>query len=133
MSIQPVTDNPCILAYSAAGAYGSLSLPYQAGISVAAPASGGIPGIAGYGSIVNQTADENYGGAGYGKGDMAYSDLSMMMGGVSVQDIYDAVDATKMEGTLVWVRVTAAVTPPVVTPPPSSTDDFTTDFSNDFI
>jgi len=103
--------------YSTAGAYGSLLMPYQAGISIKRPSVGSISGRAGYATLTGRTATQNSGAGGYasltGKtaaqnrgGYLAYSSLSEMTGGVSDQDIYNTVLATKLEGTLVWVQIT---------------------------
>jgi hypothetical protein len=93
------------LAYSFSGAYGSLQMPYQAGIIIKRPTRSGIPNIQGYGTLTVPAA-QHWGGGGYRQGLIQYADLSMMTGGVSDQDIYDAVLATKLEGTKVWVRLT---------------------------
>jgi hypothetical protein len=92
------------LAYSFSGAYGSLLLPYQAGITIKRPVRSGIANIQGYGTL-SVPASQHWGGGGYKQGLIQYADLSMLTGGVSDQDIYDAVLATKLEGTKVWVRL----------------------------
>jgi hypothetical protein len=102
--------------YSCCGAYGSLLMPYQAGVSVKQPNAGSIPNRGGYGSLTGMTATQNWGGGGYatlvGKtasqnfGWQAYSSLDEMTGGVSAADIYKTVLETKQEGTLVWVQIT---------------------------
>jgi hypothetical protein len=83
--------------YGVAGAYGSLSLPYQAFVIAYRPVSNaGIASVAGYGSAP----------AGYSTASWAeYASMSMVTGGVSDADIFAAIDAVKPAGTIVWTRI----------------------------
>ena len=80
--------------YGVAGAYGSLSIPYQAFVQVVLPKTGGIPNANGWGG---------YSG-GYGVGAIEWADLGMVVGQITAQDAYDTINAVKPEGTTVWVR-----------------------------
>jgi hypothetical protein len=83
--------------YGAAGAYGSLSLPYQAFVIAYRPVStSGIADVAGY----------HVSTGGYGLPSRAeYASMSMVSGGVTDADIFSAIDAVKPEGTIVWTRI----------------------------
>lgn len=82
--------------YGAAGAYGSISLPYQAFITAFRPIGQGLPYIAGYGiptGAYSTASRSDYAG---------YDDE-----GVTDADIYAAIAATKPEGTAVWARISS--------------------------
>lgn len=82
--------------YGTAGGYGSRRLPYQAFVRIRRPGGEGIPWVAGYGSSV----------AGYSVASRGqYVSRSMVTGSITDQQIYAAVAAVKMEGTLVWVQL----------------------------
>lgn len=83
--------------YGAAGAYGSMLLPYQAFVVAYRPAATGIPNIAGYG-----TAPAAYGVASRGG---EYASISMVQGAVQDADIYAAVDAVKPAATTLWTQI----------------------------
>jgi hypothetical protein len=82
--------------YGAAGAYGSISLPYQAFITAFRPSGQGLPYIAGYGISTGGYSTPSQ--SEYAE----YSD-----GGVTDADIYAAIAATKPEGTAVWARLSS--------------------------
>lgn len=84
------------IGYGAAGGYGSRSLPYQAFVVVNRPRSRGIPWVAGY-----RTETGGYGVPSRGQ----YVSRDMIVGSVTDAQIYAAVAAVKLEGTLVWVRL----------------------------
>ena len=83
--------------YGVAGSYGSLLLPYQAFVIAYRPRSNiGIANVAGYGISTGaySTASQS-----------EYASMSMVTSGVSDADIFAAIDAVKMEGTIVWTRI----------------------------
>lgn len=84
------------LGYGMAGGYGSLLLPYQAFVVVFRPKGTGIPLIAGY-----ATPPSGYSVPSQGE----YVSHDMVTGNVTDAQIYAAVAAVKMEGTIVWVRL----------------------------
>lgn len=83
--------------YGVAGAYGSLSLPYQAFVIAYRPHSAqGIASVAGYGISTG----------GYGQASWAeYATISDAIGGVLDSDIFAAVAAVKPAGTIVWTAI----------------------------
>lgn len=82
--------------YDVAGAYGSMSLPFQAFIDVERPLSVGIPGLAGY----------NISSGGYGSpSPLAYAEVGQALEGVTDEQIYATIEATKPVGTVAWVRI----------------------------
>lgn len=85
------------IGYGLAGAYGSLSIPYQAFVIAYRPVSTvGIANVAGYGISTG----------GYGLASRAeYASMDMVTGGVTDSDIFAAIDAVKPAGTLVWTRI----------------------------
>ena len=83
-----------IWGYGVAGAYGSRMMPWQAFVQATLPATGGIPNVDGWGG---------YSG-GYGVGAIEWADLSMVTGQITAQDVYNAINTVKPEGTTVWVR-----------------------------
>lgn len=85
-----------IIGYGEAGGYGSLRLPYQAFVVVRRPRGEGIPWVAGYQTPV----------AGYGKPSRGeYVSRDIVVGSVTDNQIYAAISAVKIEGTIVWVRI----------------------------
>jgi hypothetical protein len=108
-----------LIGYSYAGAYGSLSMPFQAFVIAFRSAGTGIPNIAGYGASTG----------GYGTPSQAsYASLSMIQGGVSDADIYAAIDSVKPVATTVWTSIVQSLPapPPVIPgdPGPSMSLDF---------
>lgn len=82
--------------YNVAGAYGSMSLPFQAFIDVERPLSIGIPGLAGY----------NISSGGYGSpSPLSYAVAGQALEGVTDEQIYHAIEVTKPVGTVAWVRI----------------------------
>lgn len=90
--------------YNLAGAYGSLSLPYQQFVVAYRPAGSGIPSVGGYG-LANYGATSG-GPGGYGiASQIEYASLSQIVDNVTDADIYEAIDAVKTAGTTVWTRI----------------------------
>lgn len=84
------------MGYGAAGGYGSSLLPYQAFVTVQRSKKAGIPWVAGY-----RTSTAAYGQSSQGE----YVSREMVAGSITDAQIYAAIEAVKMEGTLVWVRL----------------------------
>ncbi|WP_217548787.1 hypothetical protein [Pantoea sp. GbtcB22] len=84
-----------MIGYGVAGGYGSLKLPYQAFVTAYRPSGAGIPFIAGYSSTPS-----GYSIASRGE----YASQSMITGSITDAQVYEAIAAVKMEGTIVWVR-----------------------------
>lgn len=82
--------------YGAAGAYGSVLLPYQAFITAFRPNGQGLPFISGYGISTGAYSTPSR---------SAYGQLSG--GDVTDGDIYAAIDATKPIGTVAWTRISS--------------------------
>lgn len=83
--------------YGVNGFYGSLVHPCQAAVIAFRPhGAQGLANVAGYGIPT----------AGYGVGSQAeYASLSAFNGGVADSDIFAAIDAVKMEGTIIWATI----------------------------
>lgn len=87
-----------MIGYGAAGAYGSLLMPYQCFVIAYRPLGTGIPSVAGYGISTG----------GYGQASQAeWASLSMIQGGVADADIYAAIEATRPAGTTVWTNISS--------------------------
>jgi hypothetical protein len=84
------------MGYRVAGGYGSLAVPYQSFVIAYRPIGQGIPNVAGYG--VSQ-------GAYSTPSQLKYSNLSQIQGAVTDADIYAAIDAVKVAGTLIWTQI----------------------------
>jgi len=85
-----------MIGYGVAGGYGSLMLPYQAFVTAYRPSGSGIPYIAGY-----SLTPSGYSVASRGE----YASQSMITGSITDAQVYEAIAAVKMEGTIVWVRL----------------------------
>lgn len=84
------------LGYGAAGAYGSLLIPYQAFVIAYRPLGSGIPNVAGYGIPTGA----------YGTASRAeYADLSEIKDTITDAQIYAAVESVKPVGTILWVMI----------------------------
>ena len=77
------------LAYGAAGAWGSLSLPFQVFVTAKRAQGVGIANIAGYGT----------------GGPLARASLAAAAGQVSDSDIYAAIASVMPTGTRAWTRI----------------------------
>lgn len=82
--------------YGAAGAYGSILLPYQAFITAFRPNGQGLPFVSGYGISTGAYSTPSR---------STYGQLSG--GDVTDADIYAAIDATKPIGTVAWTRISS--------------------------
>ena len=82
--------------YDLAGGYGAIDVPYQAFVIAYRPTGQGIPNMSGY--------DSGPGGYDVG-GQLAYTDLSQMVGAVTDEDIYQAIDSVKPAGTTIWAQI----------------------------
>ena len=78
-----------VLAYGVAGAYGSLSLPFQCFVTAHRPIGMGIPLIAGYGSA----------------GPLAYANLGWISVDVTDADILATIVGVMPAGSIAWVRI----------------------------
>jgi len=85
-----------MIGYGVAGGYGSVMIPYQAFVIAYRPKGTGIPYVAGY-----QTTPAGYSSPSRGQ----YVSQEMVTGKVTDAQVYEAVAAVKMEGTLVWVKL----------------------------
>lgn len=85
---------PMGAAYGAAGRYGSLMMPYQALVQALLPTTAGIPLIAGYGVSM---------GAYNTPSQIEYASLANAQQNAALAEIFQAVDAVKPAGTIVWV------------------------------
>lgn len=90
--------------YGVAGAYGSLVLPYQSFVTAFRPVaiSGSLSGVIPYGLVA--VSGGYLGAGGYGVGAFEYAPaagLSLL----SDSDIYSAIDAIKVAGTIIWTRL----------------------------
>lgn len=85
-----------MLGYGVAGSYGSLSMPYEAFVTVFRSVGDGVADVAGYRTPT----------AGYHIPSRAvYASRHMVDGDISDADIYAAIDSVKMCGTRIWVRI----------------------------
>lgn len=84
------------MAYGAAGAWGSLRLPFQCFVTAYRPTGSGIASVAGYGSGIG----------GYGAGTIEYASLAMVQGQVTDSDIYEAVASVLPVATIAWTSIT---------------------------
>ena len=82
--------------YGIAGGYGSCVLPYQGFITVNRPKKSGIPWVAGY-----RTPSSGYHCPSRGQ----YVSDEQVAGAITNEQIFTAIAAAKLEGTLVWVRI----------------------------
>lgn len=82
------------LGYGAAGAWGSLAMPFQVFVTAFRPADNGIAAVAGWG-----------GPAGYGAGAIEYGDLAMVTGPVTDADLYAAVAAVMPVAGTAWMQI----------------------------
>lgn len=77
------------LAYGAAGAYGSLTLPFQCFVTAHRPLGMGIPLVGGYGS----------------PGPLAYANLGWIAAEVTDADILTTVADLMPVGSIAWIRI----------------------------
>ena len=84
--------------YGMAGAYGQVSLTYQAFVQAYRPLGSGIPNVAGY-SIVTT----GYSAPSQGE----YVDASMSSNTVSDADIYAAIESVRPAASIIWTRISS--------------------------
>ncbi|CAJ0707249.1 hypothetical protein R11007_05068 [Ralstonia holmesii] len=84
--------------YSVAGAYGQVSLTYQAFVTAYRPYGSGIPSVAGYGFSPTGYSTPSQG---------EYTDPSMSSNNVSDADIYAAIEAVRPVATTIWTRISS--------------------------
>lgn len=82
--------------YGAGGAYGSMLMPYQSLVIAFRQAATGIPNVAGYGIPT---------GAYTTPSQSNYATISALQQAVADAAIFAAVDAAKLAGTQVWMRL----------------------------
>jgi hypothetical protein len=83
------------LAWSTAGAWGSLRWRAQSFITAFRPSGSGIPNVGGWNSSY----------AGWGASYFPWCSLKQIQGAVTDSDIYATISDTKAEGTIAWVRL----------------------------
>lgn len=81
--------------YDVAGAWGSYDYPAQFLITVNPGPNAGIPDVDGYGG---------YSG-GYDVGAIEYTEDAEVQVGISNQDVYDVINATKPTGSIGWTKI----------------------------
>jgi len=84
--------------YSVVGAYGLVSLTYQAFVQAYRPYGSGIPNVAGYGFSPTGYSTPSQG---------EYTDPSMSSNTVSDADIYAAIEAVRPVATTIWTRISS--------------------------
>lgn len=89
-----------LLGYSIAGGYGSMSLPFQAFVTVNFLPGIGTPQVAGYRIQTGGYSTPSR---------LEYASLSSVSDRASLNDIYAAIDAVKPVGTIIWTAVGPAV------------------------
>lgn len=88
-----------LLAYGMAGGYGSMLLPYQAFVKAYRPVGVGLPVVACYGLSAGG------GAGGYGGGAIEYGSMAFILGNVTDDDIYAAIDSVIPFGTVAWTNI----------------------------
>jgi hypothetical protein len=83
-------------SFQGAGYMGSLSYPNQVFVRTKLPGLQGVPNVAGIGTP----------GFAFGIGSGELINGSFIVGAVTTQDVYDTINATKPEGSTVWVALT---------------------------
>lgn len=89
------------VGYGAGGAYGSLTMPYQAFVTAYRPSGGGLANVGGY------YTGSGWAGGGYGVGAIAYASPSDVSASVPDSDIYATIERTKPAGTVMWTQITS--------------------------
>jgi hypothetical protein len=90
--------------YGTFGGYGNLGLPYQSFVTAFRPSIqvASLANVLPWGLVPN--AGGFVGSGGYGAGSIEYASQTALTG-VSDSDIYSAIDAIKVAGTVVWTRL----------------------------
>lgn len=96
------------LAYGATGGYGSTQMAYQALVTAYLPATAGIPYVAGYGLVPSPAPGTTYpaitaNGAYTIPTRTEYALLANSQNNAELNSIYQAVNAAKPAGTIVWI------------------------------
>lgn len=94
--------NACLIGYGNAGGYGSLQMPYQALVKAYLPSTSGIPLVTGYGVLASPLVGASN-GAYNTPSRTEYAALATAQNNLGLTAIYQAVDAAKPAGTIVWV------------------------------
>lgn len=88
--------NAPTMGYGAAGAYGSLRLPFESFVEAYRPINVGVPRLSGY----------NVSAGGYDSASaLAYVDADQTQSGITDAAILYAINRTKPIATIVWVRI----------------------------
>ncbi len=87
--------NCATTGYGAAGAWGSLALPFQCFVTAFRPHGNGIAGVGGWGANAG----------GWGGGRIEYASLGMAGGTVSDADIYAAAAEVLPAASIAWTRI----------------------------
>lgn len=90
---------PQATGYDIAGRYGSASYPYQGFVDVYVSDSIGMSNYSGY--DITYGGYSTYGGLSY----LYYGGDSLLRKNVTDMDIYNLINAIKVYGTLIWVRI----------------------------
>ncbi|TXD59925.1 hypothetical protein FUT88_12425 [Ralstonia sp. TCR112] len=84
--------------YCMAGAYGQVSLTYQAFVQAYRPLGSGIPNVAGYSIVTTGYSAQSQG---------EYVDASMSSNTVSDADIYAAIESVRPAASIIWTRISS--------------------------
>ncbi len=84
--------------YGMAGAYGQVSLTYQAFVQAYRPLGSGIPNVAGYNIVTTGYSVPSQG---------EYVDPSMSSNTVSDADIYAAIESVRPAASIIWTRISS--------------------------
>ena len=104
MSSQGAANPGTGFAYSQAGGWGSLDLPFQFFVTAIRPPTPGVGMLAGYGTSNSATAQPANGG--YGEGSISYVDLALLPGSVTDQDIQSTLSSLLPVNAVAWLRIT---------------------------
>jgi hypothetical protein len=99
-SYATLTDGPlpsgCGLAYGITGGWGNLNLPFQVFVSIPRPPTPVVGMLAGYTTSAG----------GYGRGSIAYVDLSALPGQVTEEDVQKTLSSLLPVTTTAWLKIT---------------------------
>lgn len=89
------------LAFNTAGAWGSLAYPAQVFVDAYRPRGAGIPSITGYIDIAHPAGAIG----GWNGGAIMYASIQDVRGGITDQDIYDAIESVRPAGVIDWTAI----------------------------